>query len=134
MGYRIIWSIDMSRIKFPVLLGFSLAMILPAFAQQPVTTSLTTVTSPIIWTSKNTTDEVTINNGNGNKLSITINVDKNLNDTNTAGVSVKNCGNTTHIDAGSSAICTSSDASSPVSFSSDSPTSQASGTYTIKQD
>jgi hypothetical protein len=94
--------------------------------------SVTTDQRPIPWTSKNSTDEVTINNGNGNRLTITINVDKNLNITSPTGVNVKNCGNTSHIDAGSTAICTTIDASNPVSFSSDSPTNKVSGTYILK--
>lgn len=91
------------------------------------------------WTSKSSADVVTINNGTGKKLTITINVDKpaspQANDTTWSppGVNVNNCGDTKHIDAGSSAVCTTSDSLNPVNFSSDSNTIPASGKYNISQ-
>lgn len=82
------------------------------------------------WTSKDSTDTVTINNGSGNILTVTIFVDKNNGES--SGVNISNCGETTHIDAGSSAICTNTDAGNPVNFTSDSASTRAKGTYTIK--
>lgn len=123
----------MNKIIFVALIAGSIGLIQSAFAETPTVTTVVAPAPVVTWTSKNTTDEVTINNGNGNTLTITINVDKVANPASPpAGVNVKNCGSTTHIDPGSSGICTSSDASNPVSFSSDSPTYKASGTYQIK--
>jgi len=121
----------MNKIIFFFFIAFSLCLLKSAYADQPV---VAVMPASISWISKNSTDEVTINNGNANKLTITINADKSSNTANTAGVNIKNCGNTTHIDAGSSAVCTTNDASNPVSFSSDSQIYKASGTYVIKQD
>src|SRR5262245_39543111 len=108
---------------------FALTFVYAQYNQQ---TSIPTVTPPTTWTSKDSTEEVTINNGSGSLLTITINVDKNINELNPAGINIINCGNTTHVDAGSTAICTTSDSTNPVIFSSDNPTKGTSGTYTVK--
>lgn len=117
------------------LLGYS-------YAQTAVVATLPTVGAPVKWTSINSSEETTINNGNGNMLTITIVVDKiptinpslpNSPSPKSPGINVKNCGDTRHVDAGSSTVCTTNDAINPVSFSSDSPNDKASGTYTIKQ-
>ncbi|MEO8400511.1 MAG: hypothetical protein ABI597_01785 [Gammaproteobacteria bacterium] len=79
------------------------------------------------WLSKDSTDLVSIQNGTGIHLVITITVNRGG-----AGVSVKNCGTTTHIDAGSSTICSTNDAINPVTLSSESGTSPATGTYLVK--
>lgn len=102
-----------------------------SYAETP-TTITTTMPANIDWISKNSSEEITINNGTGNKLIITINVQKITTGTKTTGVNIKNCGNTTHIDAGSSGICSTNDPVNPVSFSSDSATDPATGTYNIK--
>ena len=113
-----------------------------AYAITPVVATLPTVGAPVKWTSINSSEETTINNGNGEMLTITIVVDKiptlnpslpNSLNPKSPGINVKNCGDTRHVDAGSSTVCTTKDAVNPVSFSSDSPTDKASGTYTIKQ-
>lgn len=78
------------------------------------------------WLSKNLTDPVSIQNGTGFPLIISITVDKN-----SAAVNVKNCGTTTHINPGSSTICMTSDARNPVTMISESGTTPASGTYQI---
>ena len=84
----------------------------------------------ISWISKDQTDEVTINNGTATPINITITVAGDpVNKL--PGIHVKNCGKTTHVDAGSSAICGSSDPNNPVSFSAE-DTKGASGTYQIK--
>lgn len=87
---------------------------------------------PTTWISKNTKDEVTIHNDSGAALKIDITVSNK--GFNPAGINVNHCGTTTHIGPGSSAICVTSDPSSPVSFSSDSvnPNEVATGTYVIK--
>lgn len=76
------------------------------------------------WLSKNIDDPVSIQNGAGIQLNIPITVDKGG-----AGVSVKNCGTTTHIDAGSSTMCSTNDSKNPVTLTSDSGTVAATGTY-----
>ena len=85
------------------------------------------------WVSKSSTDDVVIQNGSGATLVIEINVINNPH-SNATGIDIKNCGATTHIKAGSSGICTTTDATHPVSFSSDNPSDPASGTYQIKQE
>jgi hypothetical protein len=80
------------------------------------------------WLSANTNDVITIENGAGLLVIILITVDKN-----SSGVAVKNCGTVTKINAGSSALCASSDPANPISLSSDSPSTPAKGTYQIKQ-
>ncbi|MBX3709704.1 MAG: hypothetical protein KIT56_05125 [Gammaproteobacteria bacterium] len=101
-------------------------------AQTPTTTIMTPMV-PINWSSNDSTEEITIHNGSGNNLTITITVDKNNASDVSPGVNIKNCGETKHIDAGSSAICTTNDPSNPVSFSSDSQTAKAAGTYIVNQ-
>lgn len=109
----------------------AISMVDSIYAQPP---AAAIIQAPITWLSKNSSDEITINNGNSNKLTITINVDKNINVPDSVGINVKNCGNTTHIAGGSSGVCTTNDPANPVSFSSDSPSIEASGTYAIKQE
>lgn len=87
---------------------------------------------PVNWVSNGSSDEVTIQNGNGAHLIIQINVIGNQ-DARAPGIDIKNCGKTTHVKAGSSAICTTSDAVDPVTFSSES-NDTATGTYQIKQE
>lgn len=86
----------------------------------------------ISWVSKNSTDSVTIQNGTGIRIMVEITVkggDKNQ----FAGLNIKNCGITTHVDPGSSAICYSNDPNRPISFSSDNGTVPASGSYYIRE-
>lgn len=90
------------------------------------------------WISKNSSDEITIHNGNGFRIMITINVDHAVHGAqatgvNQLGVNIKNCGDTKHIDAGSSAVCITRDSANPVRFSSDSQSHAVSGTYSINQ-
>jgi hypothetical protein len=81
------------------------------------------------WVSKNSSDSFTIQNGAGTPIVIQINVGGSA--PNAAGVNVKNCGETTHINAGSSTICSTNDANNPVTLTSDGNNS-AYGTYQIK--
>ncbi|VVC74975.1 hypothetical protein AQUSIP_02490 [Aquicella siphonis] len=105
-----------------------------AHAQISSVTNVITPSAPTDWSSKNSNDVVTINNGTGNLLTITITVTKPAtSQPNPAGVNINNCGDTKHIDAGSTAICTTNDSNNPVNFSSDSQTDAASGTYVIAQ-
>lgn len=91
-----------------------------------------TIQAPVVnWVSKASDDFVTIENGNGATLNIVINVDNNTLP-NTPGVTIKNCGDTTHIDAGSSAVCVTSDPDYPVSFSADT-NNPVTGNYQITQ-
>ena len=79
------------------------------------------------WMSKNPSDLVTIQNGAGLPIIILISVDKN-----SSSITVKNCGTVTKIEAGSSAVCTTNDASNPVTINSDNPNTPAVGDYQIK--
>lgn len=110
-----------------------LSLVQLSYAQPPAA-KIEVPPEPTFWSSKNSNDIVTINNGNANHLTITINVDKNpIAGNNVPGVTINNCGDTKHIDAGSSAVCSTNDPANPVNFSSDNATSAASGTYIIKQ-
>ena len=86
------------------------------------------VSSAISWTSVNTDDVITIQNGNGIPLTIIITVSGKG-----SPIKVKNCGTTGVVQPGSTAICTSTDASTPVSFADDNNDKPANGTYQIKQ-
>lgn len=100
------------------------------FAQPNVTES---ATFPIVnWTSKNTNDPVSIQNGAGTPILIQINVSGAQANANGHGVSVRNCGTTTHINAGSSTICETNDNKNPVTLTSDDNNIPVSGTYQIK--
>lgn len=89
------------------------------------------------WISKGAFDNVIIENGNSQQLTIQVSVDKTITiqgakkDTVSAGINIKNCGDTTHLDPGSSAICSSTDKQNPVTFSSDNESSLATGTYQV---
>ena len=102
--------------------------------QHPASTTL----PPVTWTSTGSSDEVTVENGTGANLTIVITVNDNQyvestgSSTQSAGVDVQNCGATTHIDPGSTAICVTNDPKSPVSFSADKEVT-ATGTYQITQ-
>lgn len=94
-------------------------------------TSPTETTTSVQWVSKDSNDPVTIANGTG--LALTIQIMVNASPNKVGGIDVKNCGDTSHVDAGSSAICSTNDASNPVSFASESATEPASGTYTVSK-
>ena len=93
---------------------------------QPVASS-----KPIPWASNGGSDKVTIENGNSANLNIVINVNDDAS-SDPAGINVINCGDTSHIDAGSSAVCMTSDSKNPVIFNSDKEY-PATGTYQITQ-
>lgn len=93
-----------------------------------------TASSPVVsWVSKTAGDNVTVENGTGAKLNIIISVTTDPLSEDPAGINLKNCGNTTHIGPGSSAVCVTNDIDHPVSFSSD-KTTPATGTYQITQE
>src|SRR5258708_7182458 len=79
------------------------------------------------WLSKNINDDIKIENGTSAAIVVQINVDKN-----SANIIIKNCGETSQIKAGSTAICLTNDAKNLVSFSSDNSTHPAFGNYQIK--
>lgn len=81
----------------------------------------------ISWISKNGDEPISIQNGNNIPLILKIVVSPGG-----AGINVKNCGTTVHINPGSSAICKTNEAINPVTFSSDQNTQAATGTYTIQ--
>lgn len=124
----------MKRISFLVLL-ISVCVSFVSFAQPVITQK---EFPPVRWLSKGTFDTVKIDNPNKQALIIQISVDKIITvegaakDTVSAGVNVKNCGNTTHLDPGSSVICNSQDAVNPVQFSSDSEQKLATGSYQVQ--
>ena len=82
------------------------------------------------WVSKSSNDAFTIQNGAG--ITIVVMITVNGVSPNDPGVNVKNCGTTAHINAGSSAVCTTNDSANPVTLNSDSA-KPATGTYQIKQ-
>lgn len=90
----------------------------------------TTFFSQANWLSKNSSDPFTIQNGAGTPIVIQINVGGSS--PNSSGVNVKNCGNTSHINPGSSTICSTNEDNNPVTLTSDS-NYPAYGTYQIKQ-
>lgn len=84
----------------------------------------------INWVSQDSSQEVTIQNGTAAALTVQINVIDNVS-SDAPGINIKNCGTTTHADAGTTVICRTNDPHNPITFSSDSPTVQATGTYQI---
>jgi len=111
-----------------VLYIVALILTAPCFADTPPDNSQKPSFPLTKWLSKNPNDLVTIQNGAGLSLVILINVDKN-----SSSVTIKNCGTVAKIEAGSSAVCTTNDATNPVTINSDSPTLPAVGEYQIKQ-
>ncbi len=94
-------------------------------------TSVSAPNSPLVeWSSASSDDKIKIDNSSGANLSIQITV--NGSDT-SPGITVQNCGDTTTIQAGSTAICVTSDSDNPVTFASDNQSISASGTYQITQ-
>ena len=91
---------------------------------------------PTSFASNSPSDYVVIENGNGVPIIILITVAGSAaiksNGPTASGIEVKNCGSTSHINPGSTAICQSTDSSSPVTLSSDSNNMPATGTYQIK--
>ena len=83
------------------------------------------------WVSTGPDDNVSVQNGAGISIVVLINVDRA--NANSPGATIKNCGTTTHIAAGSSSICTTNDANNPITISSDTSGKRASGSYQIKQ-
>lgn len=124
----------MKRISFIVLL-ISACVSFVAFAQPIIAQK---EFPPVRWLSKGTFDMVKIDNPNNQALIIQIAVDKIITvegaakDTVSAGINLKNCGNTTHLDPGSSVICNTSDSVNPVQFGSDSEQKLATGSYQVQ--
>lgn len=124
---------------------FGVGLLLTIFMLMSPSMAQTTILSsksfpPVKWVSKGTQDPVTIANGQGEPITIQISVDKTVvvdakndnKETVSAGINIKNCGSTTHVDSGSSVICDSADATNPVTFTADSETVIASGNYQVK--
>jgi hypothetical protein len=120
----------MKRIFFALLA--SGVMFNSVIMAQEVNVVAQTSFAPVTWVSKDASNEVTIQNQSGQTFTITINVNASA-IPKKGGVDVRNCGSVGHINAGSSAICTSSDSQNPVTLKSDSATDSASGTYQMKQ-
>jgi hypothetical protein len=92
--------------------------------------------APVTWVSSTPSDIITINNGIGGPIAIFIQVDaRDMMGNPMEGINVKNCGTTSHVNAGSSAICYTTSANNPVSFSADGRSSDkfARGTYQVEQ-
>lgn len=102
----------------------SIFLICLAYAQAQDQQSMT---EPQKWISKSSNDTVTISNSTGLQVQVTIVVDKPG-----SGINLKNCGNTSHVDAGSTVVCLSQDPNNQINFTSDSG-SPATGTYQMKQ-
>ncbi len=113
----------MKKIVLMVSLLVSLTASLLVYAQSDSSTDKGT---SISWSSKNSSDSVSIQNGAGIRLNIPITVDRGG-----AGVNVKNCGTTSHIDPGSATMCSTNDPTNPVTLTADSATIPATGTYQI---
>lgn len=126
----------MKKIIFITSIVSLLSVNTSVYAQEPTTVVEKPAFALINWISKNSTDEVVVQNGNGAPLVVQINVINNQDPDSPGfdapGINIKNCGSTTHVRAGNSAICTTSDATHPVTFTSDS-SDPAMGTYQIKQ-
>jgi hypothetical protein len=95
---------------------------------------------PVNWVSDGFNDEIIIHNGNADRLIIVIFVDKiplspAISNTSRTlpGINVRNCGRTSHVDAGSSVTCRTSDPLNPVIFHSDTSGGRATGTYLIER-
>jgi|GEM_PF-5624138 len=116
----------MLKLSSVALLVGSLVLCFPTFAQ--VTTEKFSF-PPVAWTSQSPSDIVTIENGTGANLIIHITVNGG---TDAGGINVRNCGATTRINAGSSAVCATKDPASPVNFNTDGPNA-ATGTYQVRQ-
>lgn len=114
-----------------IIVGISTSSFAQVIPNQVQTTP--TATSPIIsWVSDSASDKVTIENGTGAMLNIVLNVNDDGSGK-ASGINIINCGETTHIDPGSSAICKTNDPKNPVTFNSDSA-NIATGTYQITQE
>lgn len=87
---------------------------------------------PVAWTSKDPRDTVTIENGNNASIMINITVPRSTGAASSVerGINISNCGKTTFVKEGSSAICYNQNGSAPVNFSSDSM-NPISGTYVV---
>ena len=109
-----------------MLLAASVMIPIVLFAQPNEAASFPVVN----WISKNSNDPISIQNGAGTTILIQINVSGG--GASAPGVTVKNCGTTTSISAGSSTICETSNNKSPVTITSDNPGTPATGTYQIK--
>lgn len=86
----------------------------------------------VTWVSKDPNDVMKIENGASTPILVVITVNRDSQG-NLAGINIRNCAKTTHVDPGSSVICYNTDGNLPVSFNSDSGLKGAAGTYQIKQ-
>ncbi len=96
----------------------------------PVTVAKEKPNFPLVEWSAAPGVDVKIENGSGASLIAQITVHGTEG---SAGIKLVNCGDTLFIKAGSSAICTTRDPKNPVTFSSDSATDTATGTYQVRQ-
>lgn len=83
------------------------------------------------FSSTNSRDAVTIANGSDSSIQVVIYVDRGDSQT-TTGISVQNCGEVTHVAAGSTAVCSTSGGNTPILITSDNGAKSASGSYQIK--
>lgn len=109
-----------------------------AFADQQYSASARASFSPQSWTSENSSDVVTIQSSVGDTYfyAVQIYVSKTIlgvPSTPSTGVNVKNCGNVTHINPGSSAICQISNNNPTVTFSSDKADQAATGVFQVER-
>ncbi len=86
---------------------------------------------PVDFSSQNSNDPVVIANGSGVPLLIVITLPGS--GQSFPGVNILNCGNTTHLSAGSTAICSNNDSNNPVTLTAESDNKPVKGTYQIKQ-
>ncbi len=82
------------------------------------------------WMSSNQQDTITIENGNNMSIAVSITVDKST--SNSAGIIISNCGGTSSVSAGSTAVCYNNNGVTPITFSSES-SNIATGSYQVSQ-
>lgn len=120
----------------PLILMFISLMFISRFASAQVyvntpgaANNLENRAGTVRWISGSANDVISFQNGTGALLVIQITVDNNQG---RIGVNVSNCGTTTHINSGSTAICVTKDASNPVSFVTDNANNLTSGVYSVQ--
>jgi hypothetical protein len=123
----------MNKMTFSFLFLNILLMTNLALADAPDTSATVKATfPPSNWVSLGTNDTVTVQNGAGIAIVVFISVDR-VN-VNSPGINISNCGTTTHVDAGSSTVCSTHDSTNPITFSSEKDGKRATGNYQVKQE
>jgi hypothetical protein len=104
-----------------------------SYANQQITIGQKNKFSPFNWQSANTQEVISIVGDFNASVQIAVNNISYIGSKPT-GINIKNCGNVTHVNAGSSVICAVWQGNPPISFSSDSDDSNtmATGVYQVE--